>query len=119
MQTHFRDPTPEELLEMRLAGAIVPVKMKPPANAIVDPVSMDLSQTAVEEAATRLGAYRTYTLRVCPTQFIEAKRLAWDVGARQIGNPFAPYLNVEIEPGYESYEWSLHGGEECFWSPGA
>lgn len=92
--------------------------MKPEGARTTSP-SMDLSETALEEAARLLPAAREYVLVVTTLEWLYALKLLRALGASVSGNPFAPWVNLKVDEAYAANEWSLSGAGETFWSPGA
>jgi len=78
----------------------------------------DLSETALEEAAPKLGPAFTYDLHVCIADIARARRLVRTMGADTQTHPFAPHINVLIDPEYNMREWSIHANGKALGSKG-
>jgi hypothetical protein len=74
-------------------------------------MSMDLSQTALNQAAQVLGASFSYNLYVASPYLNYARRVAASVLADNKENPFAPYLNVLCDDSL-GREWVLEANDK-------
>lgn len=91
-----------------------------PTDAIEIRPSPDLGETSLVDAATLLGSYgRSYTITVCPAAEITTAHLLKTLGCATKDNPFAPYVNLKVDPSYSHWEWSLTIDDRTAWSSGA
>lgn len=91
-----------------------------PENAIVCQPSANLCEVSLQDAAPQLNPSFEYTLRVGSQQAFSARRLLHAISADVRHNPFAPYINLEIEFTYNAAEWSLQDAAgTVYWSAGA
>lgn len=69
------------------------------------PTPCTLSMYSMEMIAPHLGPSFTYDLYVHALQFIEASKLAKNIGAATVDHPFAPHINVHIDLELEVGNW--------------
>jgi hypothetical protein len=89
-----------------------------PENALTFPISMNVSQTSLEEAARLVGPTFIYTLTVHPYELMYTRNMLRTLAAQTEGNPFSPYVNLCVDASFEKHEWTLKGDDKVFWSPG-
>lgn len=119
-----------EKFEPKHAGAVTPISQcencahdklchEPKYQKLFVGMECDLSQTPLEEAANRLGPSFTYELRINEVCLPYARRLLRTMGAHTRNHPFAPYINLVVQPGYDLDEWSIHANGRGYGSEGA
>jgi hypothetical protein len=88
-----------------------------PLNSTIMQPNMTLCKIAIEECLRDIGPAWVYTLRVSKEAFVSTRTLARELAAQVVDNPFAPYLNLLIDPSYVGGEWSISTEANTLWSP--
>jgi hypothetical protein len=73
------------------------------------PICCDLSQTSLEECASRMKAVGSYKLWVHPKMLPYANMLVKHMGAESRDHPFAPFINVVTNQHMNISEWFIEG----------
>lgn len=108
-------PNEPEFRQAFEAGSNLP---RPPIRMKLEP-HVDLCATSLEEAARLVGSSFSYTLKVAPEAGRFARRLLHSIGAQVAENPFAPYVNLEVDSKLDPHSWELSANDKAVWSPGA
>lgn len=89
-----------------------------PLDAVRMSMDCDMSITSLEDAVLHIGPFWTYTVRVSSVNFADARNTLKELGTQTKYNPFAPYVNLEIDSSYNRHEWSIEASGKVVWSPG-
>lgn len=79
----------------------------------------DVSFYSLQEAAKKIGPSFVYDLFVSSRRELEAAKMLKDMAAHTLENPFAPYVNLHVEDGFDIDEWCIEANGKSFWSKGA
>lgn len=64
-----------------------------------------ISVTSITEAAKELKPSNIYTLHVGARSYYDGKNIA--ALAMEYGNPFSPYINLQLDPELNEREWYI------------